>query len=101
MALSTIHPGSLKHRSVAGVAMTLAECGADDQGRLGLGLAIEQGRKQFFFEKKNQKTFASWLARPERSVRIPKSKSFLVLFFKKELLPSCCPSFLCPSRHAL
>jgi len=47
-----------------------------------------KGRKQFLFEKKNQKTFARWLTRPKRSVRIPKSKSFLVLFFKKELLPS-------------
>jgi glycerol-3-phosphate acyltransferase PlsY len=34
-----------------------------------------KARKQFFYEKKNQKTFL-------------KSKSFLVLFFKKELLPS-------------
>ncbi len=32
-------------------------------------------RKQFFFEKKHQKTF------------VYKSKSFWVLFFKKELLP--------------
>jgi hypothetical protein len=34
----------------------------------------EKGRKQFFSEEKNQKTFMS--------------KGFLVLFFKKELLPS-------------
>jgi hypothetical protein len=49
-------------------------------------------RKQFFFEKKNQKLLlmaagvqfkmANWV--------LPLTvKSFLVLFFKKELLPSC------------
>jgi hypothetical protein len=41
-------------------------------------------RKNFFFEKKKQKTFANW-AEPIRR-RAPWSKSFLVLFFKKELL---------------
>jgi len=35
---------------------------------------ISEGRKYFFFEKKKQKTF--------------KTKSFLVHFFKKELLSS-------------
>jgi hypothetical protein len=41
-------------------------------------------RKYFFFEKKKQKTFA----RLSRAGRLgPISKSFLVLFFKKELLP--------------
>jgi hypothetical protein len=47
--------------------------------------------KQFFFEKKNQKTFIplreGLLAGPGATYR---SKSFLVLFFKKEQLP-CCP----------
>jgi len=43
-------------------------------------------KKQFFFEKKNQKTF-DCLVRDQRSKRAT-SKSFLVLFFKKELLPS-------------
>jgi hypothetical protein len=40
----------------------------------------------FFFEKKNQKTFANWsVLYPERSQ--PKAiKSFLLLFFKKEVL---------------
>jgi hypothetical protein len=37
-------------------------------------------RKYFFFEKKKQKTFA-------HGPRVPTDKSFLVLFFKKELLP--------------
>jgi len=42
-------------------------------------------RKDFFFEKKKQKTFACLAsAFPERLGLM--SKSFLVLFFKKELL---------------
>jgi FemAB-related protein (PEP-CTERM system-associated) len=40
--------------------------------------------KGFFFEKKKQKTFISWCTRPD--TRHPKTKSFLVLFFKKEPL---------------
>jgi hypothetical protein len=43
----------------------------------------------FFFEKKNQKTFDSW-AEPARRDRSHISKSFLLLFFKKEVLP--CPA---------
>jgi hypothetical protein len=39
----------------------------------------------FFFEKKNQKTFALWRTPVDRLSLI--SKSFLVLFFKKEVLP--------------
>jgi hypothetical protein len=49
----------------------------------------------FFFEKKNQKTFApspspatARLGNP----RITMNKSFLVLFFKKEHLPSLSPA---------
>jgi hypothetical protein len=45
-----------------------------------------EGRKQFFFEKKNQKTFGFWRALPVRFA--PIRKSFLLLFFKKEGLPS-------------
>jgi hypothetical protein len=41
-------------------------------------------RKQFFFEKKNQKTFGR-LSRTSQQ-RTPRDKSFLVLFFKKERL---------------
>jgi hypothetical protein len=42
-------------------------------------------RKKFFFEKKNQKTFTSLgRAYPERPE--PIIKSFLLLFFKKEVL---------------
>jgi len=56
-------------------------------------LAVEclrsgEGRKEFFFEKKNQKTFARFDAYRSFLSRQPTSKSFLVLFFKKELLPS-------------
>jgi hypothetical protein len=66
----------------------------------------------FFFEKKNQKTFPGCFARivgvgrMKSAGRMPAAlkswltgaasceapgKSFLVLFFKKELLPSCLP----------
>jgi hypothetical protein len=47
-------------------------------------------RKQFFFEKKNQKTFVRYGQRRLSRLlwrRRPTDKSFLVLFFKKELLP--------------
>jgi hypothetical protein len=44
--------------------------------------------KQFFFEKKNQKTFESW-AELFRKDRSQMCKSFLLLFFKKEGLASC------------
>ena len=51
---------------------------------------LNKGRKQFFFEKKNQKTFAflleSTCARHSTPMAPAISKSFLVLFFKKELL---------------
>jgi hypothetical protein len=47
-----------------------------------------EGRKYFLFEKKKQKTFDCWLTHQERSTRTRMNKSFLVLFFKKELLPS-------------
>jgi len=40
----------------------------------------------FFFEKKNQKTFVPWRMRVDRLSFI--CKSFLLLFFKKEVLAS-------------
>jgi hypothetical protein len=46
-----------------------------------VGTGRKKARKQFFFEKKNQKTLVC---------KIPflqSSKSFLFLFFKKEILP--------------
>jgi hypothetical protein len=45
-----------------------------------------RGRKAFFFEKKKQKTFVRCRGRPI-SARL-KTKSFLLLFFKKEDLSS-------------
>jgi hypothetical protein len=46
------------------------------------------GSKRFFFGKKKQKTFyagaAEWRCKVRRAVRA-KSKSLLVLFFRKEL----------------
>jgi hypothetical protein len=44
----------------------------------------------FFFEKKNQKTFVSLRALPASPA--PPTKSFLLLFFKKEDLPSYPPA---------
>jgi hypothetical protein len=44
-------------------------------------------RKRFFFEKKNQKTFAN-LASVYPEEPQPTIKSFLLLFFKKEGLAS-------------
>jgi hypothetical protein len=58
---------------------------ADYAGAYYGGLRLGHLRKIFFFEKKKQKTFAHWAsASPERLG--PEFKSFLVLFFKKELL---------------
>jgi len=48
------------------------------------------GMKQFFFEKKNQKTFTPLGACRTLVVRNPTDKSFF-LFFKKELLPALLP----------
>jgi hypothetical protein len=45
------------------------------------GASEREGRKAFFFEKKKQKTSV-------HGVRASTDKSFLVLFFKKELLAS-------------
>jgi hypothetical protein len=42
----------------------------------------------FFFEKKNQKTFASAVADSSGGTRDSTSKSFLLLFYKKEGLSS-------------
>jgi hypothetical protein len=58
-------------------------------------------RKQFFFEKKNQKPSIHWSfpagRRPSSrraavvsKTRLALGQKFLVLFFKKELLPSIC-----------
>jgi hypothetical protein len=52
------------------------------------GVAQVKKKKAFFFEKKKQKTLALALCLPDavliQFTRPRKSKSFLVLFFKKE-----------------
>jgi hypothetical protein len=48
---------------------------------------IGQDRKYFFFEKKKQKTFALLVDAVGTMDTYRRGKSFLVLFFKKELLP--------------
>jgi hypothetical protein len=55
-------------------------------------MRYEEGtrKKAFFFEKKKQKTFGPW-TEPFPKGRNQMSKSFLVLFFKKELLPCFLP----------
>jgi hypothetical protein len=60
-----------------------------DQQESGLRLKV---RKPFFSEEKNQKTFVH---APAHRAGCTKSKSFLVLFFKKERLPAspCRPLF--------
>jgi hypothetical protein len=57
-------------------------------GQGGFGRQTRQageGRKAFFFEKKNQKTSTS-LGSPYPERLSPGFKSFLLLFFKKEVL---------------
>jgi hypothetical protein len=63
--------------------------------RIGLREVIKEGRKQFFFEKKNQKTFTRLNTHCGGEGASQTDKSFLVLFFKKELLPSFFLAFLC------
>jgi hypothetical protein len=53
------------------------------------------GRKPFFFEKKNQKTFVN-LDHACETARRQIHESFLLLFFKKEVLTSF---LLRPARH--
>jgi hypothetical protein len=49
---------------------------------------MEKESKQFFFAKKEPRNFYPFGVRASPS-RTPTSKSFLVLFYKKELLSSC------------
>jgi hypothetical protein len=49
------------------------------------GLGSKKVKKNSFFEKKEQKTFAYWPW--DVTTCGSTGKSFLVLFFKKELLP--------------
>jgi hypothetical protein len=67
---------------------------AASRGRQLAGNAADDGslgnakRKQFFFEKKNQKTVVQWGANRSANRVYLGIKSFLFLFFKKEMLPS-------------
>jgi hypothetical protein len=45
-----------------------------------------------FLKKRNKKLLFSWAPRPMQRRFARKNKSFLVLFFKKELLLYCLPS---------
>jgi hypothetical protein len=54
--------------------------------RVGSDIPAKQGSSSFL-KKRTKKLLLCWLTRPARSVRMLKNKSFLVLFFKKELLP--------------
>jgi hypothetical protein len=46
-------------------------------------------RKVFFFEKRSKKRLSIWLRRLRISSALTR-KSFLLLFFKKEVLPAAC-----------
>jgi hypothetical protein len=50
----------------------------------------DEGRQESssFLKKRTKQLLLCWLTRQARSVRTVESKSFLVLFFKKELLSS-------------
>jgi hypothetical protein len=62
---------------------------AGEQGRHGGEGKGERLRKKFFLEKKNQKTFPGCFARTGTGLpQAPTGKSSLLLFFKKEVLPS-------------
>jgi hypothetical protein len=52
-------------------------------------MAARKEGSSSFLKKRTKKLLFDWLTRQKRSVRFEMSKSFLVLFFKKELLPSC------------
>jgi hypothetical protein len=56
--------------------------------------------KQFFFEKKNQKTFVLLVGRGRQDRFVPRrEKVFWFFFFKKELLPSRLAFLLCVKRN--
>jgi hypothetical protein len=49
---------------------------------------VKKAGSSSFLKKRTKKLLLDWLTRKPRSTRTKSSKSFLVLFFKKELLPS-------------
>jgi hypothetical protein len=52
-------------------------------------MAARKKASSSFLKKRTKKLLFCWFTRQERSTRTETSKSFLVLFFKKELLPCC------------
>jgi hypothetical protein len=52
-----------------------------------------------FLKKRTKKLLLPWLTRLIRPVRTEENKSFLVLFFKKELLPSHLPCLVCQTQR--
>jgi hypothetical protein len=56
------------------------------RGSLAFSSKTQQGSSSFL-KKRTKKFLLCWLMRQARSVRTAASKSFLVLFLKKELLP--------------
>jgi hypothetical protein len=62
-------------------------------------LRARKGRKQFFFEKKNQKTFAPWVC-GSAGATAHRDKSFFCFFFlqKKEVLASFLVAVEFPSQ---
>jgi hypothetical protein len=50
-----------------------------------VGASAQQGSSSFL-KKRTKKLLLLWFSRPVRPARIEEGKSFLVLFFKKELL---------------
>jgi hypothetical protein len=69
---------------------------AAEEGR---GFIVKKKGRTFFSEEKNQKTFMSALAAISGpwppTVKLRRNKSLLLLFFRKEDLPS---SFACPAH---
>jgi hypothetical protein len=57
--------------------MPAGAAGGDHDGGVG-----KKGSASFFSKKRSKKTFVSW-ERARENARRPRSKSFLVLFFKK------------------
>ncbi|MEE3500109.1 hypothetical protein [Acidiphilium acidophilum] len=62
------------------------EVGGDGDFRCGAGKDKGEDKKDFFFEKKKQKTFLIWASGGFKAT-VTVNKNFLLLFYKKEALP--------------
>jgi hypothetical protein len=73
----SLHYGQSSGRSSRGQGFVVRRCGC-----------VSGGRKVFFFvnKKEAKKTLLIWACARENA-RAPELKSFLLLFFKKEVLP--------------